>query len=156
MKIYLIAIGTRVPGWVSQGVDEYTRRMPRHLAVELVEVPAVNRTKAADIDRTRREEGSRLLNRLPANSHIVALTEDGTSVSTRRLATELSTWMGTGCDVAFMIGGADGLSTECLDRADRCWSLSALTFPHALVRVIVAEQMFRAWTIISNHPYHRD
>lgn len=155
MKIYLIAIGTRTPEWVSSGFDEYVRRLPRHLPLELVEVPAVNRTRAADSIRAKREEGSRLLNRVPEDSHLVALNETGTTVTTRHLASVLSTWMGSGRDVAMMIGGADGLSKDCLDRADECWSLSALTFPHALVRVIVAEQMFRAWSIISKHPYHR-
>jgi len=155
VKIQLIAIGTRTPGWVSSGFDEYARRLPRHLALELVEVAAVNRNRAADVNRTKREEGSRLLNRVPEDSHLVALTETGTTVTTRCLASVLNTWMGSGRDVAMMIGGADGLSKDCLDRADESWSLSALTFPHALVRVIIAEQMFRAWSIISNHPYHR-
>lgn len=97
-----------------------------------------------------------MLKRVPRGCRLVALTEAGTAVSTKRMASALNEWMGSGRDVAIIIGGADGLSDECLSRADDRWSLSALTFPHALVRVIVAEQLFRAWSIISNHPYHRE
>lgn len=156
MKIHLIAIGTRAPGWVSQGFNEYARRLPRHLALELVEVRAPGRTGAGDPAVAKRDEGSRLLKRVPRGCRLVALTEAGTAVSTKRMASALNEWMGSGRDVAIIIGGADGLSDECLSRADDRWSLSALTFPHALVRVIVAEQLFRAWSIISNHPYHRE
>lgn len=145
-----------MPEWVSRGFDEYARRLPRHMPLELVEVPAVARTKSTDVGKARREEGVRLLGRLSGDSHIVALTEKGTSLSTRRLAAVVGDWMDGGRDAALLIGGADGLSSECIARANECWSLSALTFPHALVRVIVAEQLFRAWSIISNHPYHRD
>lgn len=155
MKVRLIAVGTRMPDWVSRGFNEYAERLPRHLLLELVEVPAVPRTKSTDVARARREEGVRLLNRLKGNSRVVALTEEGSPLSTRRLSVAVSQWMGAGRDASILIGGADGLSNECLDRADECWSLSSLTFPHPLVRVIIAEQLFRAWSILSNHPYHR-
>lgn len=155
MKVRLIAVGTRMPDWVSRGFNEYADRLPRHLLLELVEVPAVPRTKSTDVTRARREEGVRLLNRLKGGSRVVALTEEGSPLSTRRLSVAVSQWMGAGRDASILIGGADGLSNECLDRADECWSLSALTFPHPLVRVIIAEQLFRAWSILSNHPYHR-
>ena len=145
-----------MPDWVSQGFHEYARRLPRHFLLELVEVPAVPRTKSTDVTRARREEGSRLLNRLKGSSRVVALTEEGSPMSTRHLSTAVGEWMGAGRDASILVGGADGLSKECLDRADECWSLSSLTFPHALVRVIIAEQLFRAWSILSNHPYHRD
>lgn len=144
-----------MPDWVSRGFNEYADRLPRHLLLELVEVPAVPRTKSTDVTRARREEGVRLLNRLKGNSRVVALTEEGSSLSTRRLSVVVSQWMGAARDASILIGGADGLSNECLDRADECWSLSALTFPHPLVRVIIAEQLFRACSILSNHPYHR-
>jgi 23S rRNA (pseudouridine1915-N3)-methyltransferase len=155
VKVRLIAVGTRMPDWVSRGFNEYADRLPRHLLLELVEVPAVPRTKSTDVTRARREEGVRLLNRLKGNSRVVALTEEGSSLSTRRLSVVVSQWMGAARDASILIGGADGLSNECLDRADECWSLSALTFPHPLVRVIIAEQLFRACSILSNHPYHR-
>jgi 23S rRNA (pseudouridine1915-N3)-methyltransferase len=156
VRIHLIAIGTRMPGWVSRGFEEYARRLPRHLELKLVEVPAIARARAVDVDRARREEGTRLLNRVPGNSRVVALAETGVPLSSGRLAAAVEDWMGGGRDVALMVGGADGLSNDCIERADECWSLSALTFPHPLVRVILAEQLFRAWSIISNHPYHRD
>lgn len=156
MRIHLIAIGTRMPDWISQGFEEYSRRLPRHLELKLVEVPAIARSRAGDVDRARREEGKKLLNRVPENARVVVLTEAGTTLSTRRLATSVEDWLDGGRDVVFLIGGADGLSADCIDRADERWSLSALTFPHQLVRVIVAEQLFRAWSIISHHPYHRD
>lgn len=156
MRIHLIAIGTRTPDWIAQGFEEYARRLPRHLELNLVEVPAITRHKTGDVERARSEEGRKLLGRVPENCRVLALTGAGTTVSTRRLAASVEDWMDGGRDVVMMIGGADGLSTECIDRADESWSLSALTFPHQLVRVILAEQLFRAWSIISNHPYHRD
>ena len=145
-----------MPGWIAAGFDEYARRMPRHLELKLVEVPAAGRTRAGDVGKAKKEEGARLLDKVPANAHVVSLDESGTLITTRRLAAALGDWMGAGRDAAFLVGGADGLARSCLERADQCWSLSALTFPHALVRVIVAEQLFRAWSILSNHPYHRN
>lgn len=145
----------KMPGWITAGFDEYARRMPRHMELKLVEVPAAGRTRAGDVDRAKKEESARLLDRVPANARVIALDEAGTRLTTRRLAAAMEDWMADGRDAAFLVGGADGLSGACLERADQCWSLSALTFPHALVRVIVAEQLFRAWSIISNHPYHR-
>lgn len=156
MKLYLIAVGTRAPGWISAGFEEYAGRLPRHLEMRLVEVAAAGKTRAGDVDKGRREEGARQLKRVPAGTRIVALDETGATLSTRRLAAILEEWMNEGRDTAFLVGGADGLSEECLDRADERWSLSAMTFPHALVRVILAEQLFRAWSIVSNHPYHRE
>jgi len=133
---------------------EYAGRLPRHCSLQLVEVPAVSR-KYGDIGKIRRAEGKRLLGRIPGDCHVVALSEGGVDVSTKMLADALRGWMELGRDVALLVGGADGMSEECRRRADKCWSLSSLTFPHALVRVIVAEQIFRAWSMISNHPYHR-
>ncbi len=133
---------------------EYAQRLPRHCSLDLVEVPAVSR-KHGNVGKIRREEGRRLLARIPKDCHVVALFEDGIDVSTKMVADALHGWMGSGRDVALLVGGADGMSEECRERADSCWSLSSLTFPHALVRVIVAEQLFRAWSMLSHHPYHR-
>ena len=144
-----------MPDWVTAGFEEYARRLPRHLDLNLIEVPAAGRTRTGDVEKARKQEGARLLHKVPVNSRVVALDEAGARLGTRRIAATVEEWMGGGRDAAFLVGGADGLSTACLDRADECWSLSPLTFPHALVRIILAEQLFRAWSIISNHPYHR-
>lgn len=154
MKIYLIAVGSRTPKWVVQGFDQYACRLPKHCSLELIEVQPVNR-KQGDIDKVRREEAGRILDRIPNGSHVIALAENCKVFTTRVLAEKLSSWIQDGLDIAVLVGGADGLHALCFERADECWSLSDLTFPHALVRVIVAEQFYRAWTILSNHPYHR-
>lgn len=155
MNIYLLAIGARMPAWVTRGFEDYSRRLPRHCALRLIEIPAVNR-KQGNTAKIRRAEGDELLARVPRDCYVVALSEDGGAFSTRQLADSLGEWMRLGRDVALLVGGADGLDPACTARADACWSLSALTFPHALVRVIVAEQIYRAWTILNNHPYHRE
>ena len=112
--------------------------------------------KSGEVSKIRLEEGYRILKKIPRGCEVIALSEEGRSVSTRKLAAELERWLGEGRNIAFLVGGADGLSEECRQQANACWSLSALTFPHALVRVIMAEQLFRAWSIVANHPYHRD
>lgn len=155
MVTYLIAVGARAPAWVDTGFEHYARRLPRQCALELIAVPAVKRGRGG-VDRIRDEEGRRLHQRVPRQCHVVALAEHGKRIDTRQLAAGLSTRMQDGVNLAMLVGGADGLSRDCISRADECWSLSALTFPHALVRVIVAEQLYRAWTILSNHPYHRE
>ena len=154
MNIYLIAVGSRTPKWIEQGFDHYVQRLPRHCQLKLIEVPAVSR-KQGGINEVRGKEGRRVLDRIPKDCYTVALVESGRSLTTQDLAQTLDDWMQHGRDVALVVGGADGLDEMCLARADECWSLSSLTFPHALVRVIVAEQLYRAWTILSNHPYHR-
>ena len=118
MKLHLIAVGTRMPDWVTAGFEEYARRLPRHLDLKLIEVPAAVRTKTGDVDKARKEEGARLLRKVPVNSRVVALDEAGTRLGTRRLAAAVEEWMGDGHDAAFLVGGADGLSTACRDRAD--------------------------------------
>ena len=155
MKIYLVAVGSKAPEWVVQGFNQYAQRLPKHYCLELIEVPAANH-KHGNINRVRQEEARRILKRIPAGSRVIALSEGGKLVATRTLSEKLDRWLQAAVDVAILIGGADGLDPSCMQRADECWSLSRLTFPHALVRVIVAEQIYRAWTISSNHPYHRD
>ena len=137
------------------GFNEYARRLPNHLCLKLIQVQAPGR-KRGSIAQVRREEARRILQRVPPSSRVVALAEHGKTFTTRALAEKMECWMQHGLDLAVLVGGADGLDQMCLDQADECWSLSALTFPHALVRVIVAEQVYRAWTILSKHPYHRD
>lgn len=154
MKLKLIAIGSKPPEWVSAGFHDYVQRMPERDRLTLIEVPAARR-KGWSIDRVREEEGSRLLDRLSGDDHVVALDVAGQTCSTEALAEKLDHWRMQGRDVSFLIGGADGLDPRCLRRADETLSLSALTFPHLLVRVILAEQLYRVWTVLHGHPYHR-
>ena len=144
-----------MPGWVEEGWREYARRMPRELALELREIPLGKRSKNADIARLRKAEGEALVAACGAGCHLVALDGGGAAWSTERLAARLEAWMAGGVDVGFLVGGPDGLDDACLARVDERWSLGPLTFPHPLVRVILAEQLYRAWTITRNHPYHR-
>lgn len=159
MRIRLLSIGRRMPGWVDAGFTEYAKRLPPECALELVEIEPAQRGKAkpsaGDRARIRRDEGERLLKALPPEALAVALDVAGKPWSTEQLADELTAWMASGRDPALLVGGADGLSEACLARAERRWSLSRLTFPHQLVRVILAEQVYRAWSITRGHPYHR-
>ncbi len=155
MRIHLLAVGIRMPNWVKQGYHEYACRMPKECALVLQEIPPAKRVKGMSVKQQIEQEGNRLLTAIPRNSTVVALDLCGHQWSTDKLASNLSSWLQSGRALTVMIGGADGLSKDCLERADYRWSLSALTFPHPLVRVMVAEQLFRAWSIIRNHPYHR-
>jgi 23S rRNA (pseudouridine1915-N3)-methyltransferase len=155
MRIHLIAVGTRMPGWVTQGYLEYARRLPRECRLELTEVSAGKRGKTVNTAAVVAGEGHRLLAAAPERAQLIALDERGTAWDTAALAGRLQDWLQDGRDVALLVGGADGLSPDCLEQADQRWSLSVLTLPHALVRVIVAEQLYRAWTLLTGHPYHR-
>jgi 23S rRNA (pseudouridine1915-N3)-methyltransferase len=155
MKIYLVAVGNRMPQWVDSAYREYATRFPRQCHLQLIEVASQKRTKSSDPSRVRELESSALLSAVPKNCHRVVLERSGRDYSTEQLAQRLQQWMGEGRDVALLIGGPDGLSPACLEQLDDRWSLSALTFAHPLVRVIVAEQLYRAWSIINNLPYHR-
>ena len=156
MKIYLLAIGQRMPAWIEQGYKEYASRLSSTVQIELKEIPAAKRVRNSVIEKIKQDEGKRLLAAVPAGAKIVVLDEHGKSQTTKQLASQLDDWIQMSQDVAILIGGADGLSPECLQRADYKWSLSAFTFPHPLVRIILVEQMYRAWTLLNNHPYHRE
>ncbi|MGI9304840.1 MAG: 23S rRNA (pseudouridine(1915)-N(3))-methyltransferase RlmH [Gammaproteobacteria bacterium] len=153
MRIHLLAVGTRMPVWVDAGFEEYARRMPRECGLILTGIPAVKKTGAQS--QRRDEEGQRLLRAIPKNSKVIVLDGRGAAWTTDQLARHFRDWLQMGRDLSLLVGGADGLAPVCLERADDTWSLSALTFPHQLVRVIVAEQLYRAWSIVNNHPYHR-
>jgi len=155
MQIHLIAVGTRMPAWVEQGYAEFAKRLASECAMRLVEIPPGRRSKGADLDRAVREEGERILKALPKGALVVALDVRGRLWSTQQLSARLKDWMQDGRDLALLVGGPDGLSQECRAVADLAWSLSPLTLPHALVRVLVAEQIYRAWSLLAGHPYHR-
>lgn len=169
MRIQLLSVGRRMPPWIDEGFAEYAKRLPRSCALSLVEIePAIRQrpsgrgrrgpaTQASTAQRERilATEGDRILKAIPPSALATALDVRGQNWSTEALATELERWLASGRDIALLVGGADGLDPRCLTRAERRWSLSALTFPHPLVRVILAEQIYRAWTIIQGHPYHR-
>ena len=155
MRIQLIAVGTKMPAWVTQGVDEYTKRLPPELKWELKELPLGQRGKGADIKRAINTEGQQMLAAIGQYDHVVALDVKGKPWSTEQLSRELLDWQREGDNISLLVGGPDGLAKECLQRANKKWSLSPLTLPHPLVRIVLAEQLYRAWTINSNHPYHR-
>jgi 23S rRNA (pseudouridine1915-N3)-methyltransferase len=155
MRIHLLTVGQRVPGWVGQGYEDFARRLPPECRLLLTEVAAPRRSKGAEVARLRALEGERLLAALPRGACTVALDVRGAAWDTAQLAARLADWMQAGRDVALLVGGPDGLAPACLQRADAVWSLSALTLPHALVRIVVAEQIYRAWTVYKGHPYHR-
>jgi 23S rRNA (pseudouridine1915-N3)-methyltransferase len=155
MKIHLIAVGTKMPAWVEQGYQEYAKRLPDECRLQLIEIPAPKRSKSTDLARVVAEEGEKILAKVPAGAHRVVLDERGRSLDTPALSRRLAAWMQQGGDVAVLIGGPDGLSAACKSAADETWSLSALTLPHPLVRVVAAEALYRAWSLLRNHPYHR-
>jgi len=156
MRIGIITIGTRMPPWICQGVEEYSKRMPRELRVEWKELPLARRGKDASPAQLCEKEGEQILRAIPAGDHVIALDVKGKSLSTGQLARHLSDWQMSGDNYSLLIGGPDGLSPACLERAEQRWSLSDLTLPHPLVRILLAEQLYRAWTITVNHPYHRE
>lgn len=155
MKIELVAVGTRMPAWVSTGFAEYARRMPPECALRLVEVPAAKRGKSPDHERILGQESRSLLARVPDNRPAVALDVAGRPWDTPALARQLERWLQSGTDMTLLVGGPDGLGAECKARAGQSWSLSPLTLPHPLVRIVAAEALYRAWSVLANHPYHR-
>ena len=156
MRIHLVAIGHRRAGWERDGYREYARRMPPELPIELREVPASKVSKRDSTQRRIEDEGRRLVAATPNGARVVVLDERGAAWTTRELARRIERWMRDGRDLALLVGGADGLAPECIEAAEHCWSLSPLTLPHGLARIVVAEQLYRASTILRRHPYHRE
>jgi 23S rRNA (pseudouridine1915-N3)-methyltransferase len=155
MKIRLIAVGTKMPAWVEDGYSDYAKRLSSDVTLELIEIPAGKRGKNADIARITEKEGEAMLAAIPAGDHVVALDVLGRSFGTADLAATLEGWLPQGRHISLLIGGPEGLASAALARAAEKWSLSKLTLPHPLVRVLVAEQIYRAWTLLKGHPYHR-
>lgn len=157
MKLHIIAVGQRMPAWIADGFLEYAKRMPREMPLLLKELkPAPRSASAGDLPRWLETEAERIDDALPEGALRVVLDERGRSFPTRGLVGHLERWRGEGRDVAFIIGGADGLADGIRKGADLLWSLSPLTLPHGLVRVILAEQLYRAASLLTGHPYHRD
>lgn len=156
MRISIIAVGTRMPAWVDAGVQEYGKRMPRELKLQWREIPLARRGRDNNSEKLRAREGEQMLRAVPAGDQLIALDVRGKRLSTEQLAARLGDWQMSGDSYSLLIGGPDGLSEEVLRRARQRWSLSDLTLPHPLVRILLAEQLYRAWTITVNHPYHRE
>ncbi len=155
MRIRIIAVGTKMPDWVEQGYAEYAKRMPRECVVEMVELPLAQRTKNTDIAKAMEKEGESMLAMIGKGEQVIVLDVKGKSWSTEQLAENMASWKMSGSNYCLLIGGPDGLAPACLEMASAKWSLSALTLPHPLVRILVIEQLYRACTILQNHPYHK-
>ncbi len=155
MRLSVICVGGKMPAWVNAGVDEYGKRLPRELRLVWQEIPLARRGRDSQPEALRQAEGEQILKAIPAGDRVIALDVRGKHWCTEDLAQQLSDWQMSGDNYSLLIGGPDGLSRDCLARAERRWSLSALTLPHPLVRIVLAEQLYRAWTITVNHPYHR-
>ena len=155
MKIQLISVGTKMPDWVEAGVAEYRKRLPRDFELLVTEIPLAPRGKGLDIAKAMAKEGEACLRAVGKGDYVVALDVRGKALGTEQLAEQLRQLRDGGRNVSLLVGGPDGLAPDCLAAADARWSLSLLTFPHPIVRVILAEQLYRSWSILANHPYHR-
>ncbi|MBT8132526.1 MAG: 23S rRNA (pseudouridine(1915)-N(3))-methyltransferase RlmH [Gammaproteobacteria bacterium] len=155
MQLRVIAVGTRMPAWVTEGWQQYAGRMPKTCPLLLLEIPLTHRSGAVSTDVARDQEGEKILRAIKPGHRVVALEVLGKLGDTDALATRFSKWRGDSNNVDFVIGGPDGLAPAVLERADENWSLSPLTLPHGMTRIVVAEQLYRAWTISQGHPYHR-
>ncbi len=155
MKLNILAVGTKMPGWVEDGFGEYQKRLPREWNLRCTEIAVAKRGKTSSIEQLKKLEGEQILAQVSKSTHLVALDVLGKPMSTPQLSERMAQWQMNGKDVCILIGGPDGLSSKCLDRADESISLSKLTLPHPLVRIVLAEQLYRAWTILQNHPYHK-
>ena len=155
MKLRLLAVGNKMPAWVEQGYQEYARRMPADCSLELIEISPGHRSKNASIEKAMQQEAEALRKAIRPQDHVVALAVEGKPWSTEQLSRELEGWRMQGGDVALLIGGPDGMTPDIMSLARQRWSLSNLTLPHPLVRVLMAEQLYRAWTILQGHPYHK-
>ncbi len=155
MKLTLLAVGTKMPAWVTEGFQEYAKRMPRECQLILQEIAPAKRGKTGHAAQWIEDEADRLLQAIPDNHYVIALEVTGKSWTTEALSQQMTNWLSDGRDVTLLVGGPDGLAQRCRQKADQLWSLSPLTLPHPIVRVVLAEQLYRAWTVLQNHPYHR-
>jgi 23S rRNA (pseudouridine1915-N3)-methyltransferase len=156
MKLIIVSVGHKMPGWITAGFNEYAKRMPREALISLLEIKPEPRTTGKTTMQIMEAEAQRILSALPQNCLRIALDERGMQPTTKQLSAQMQDWMREGRDVAFIIGGADGLHESVKQSAQQLLALSALTLPHAVVRVLLAEQLYRAHSLIHNHPYHRE
>ena len=156
MKLFVIAVGNKMPDWINMGFHEYAKRMPREAKIELVEIKPGPRTTGKSVPQIMEAEAQRILAALPQGALRIALDEHGAHLTTKQLAQQMQGWMRGGCDAAFIIGGADGLHESVKNNAQQLLALSPMTLPHGLVRVLLAEQLYRAHSLLHNHPYHRE
>jgi len=155
VKARLIAVGERAPDWVAAGYADYAKRLSHWLPIELVEIAPGLRGKHRDAARATADEGSRVIAALPKSAHVVALDGGGKMYSSEQLAQRMEHWRQQGRDLAFLIGGPEGHAPDVIASAHETWSLGPLTLPHMIVRLVVAEQLYRAMSLLTNHPYHR-
>lgn len=155
MKIRLLTITHKIPSWIQEGYEDYAKRLPPTCALELIEIAAEKRTPHADLKRLTQREGEKMLAAIKPHHRIIALHVQGTLWSTEDLVEQLTHWQQDGRHIDLLVGGPEGLAASCLQKAEQRWSLSPLTFPHILVRLIIAEQIYRAWSVLNQHPYHR-
>ena len=155
MHINIIAVGKRMPDWIDKAYNEYYKRIPKQIEINLTEITPANRNQKNSIEHYKQEEETRILEKLDPDSFCILLDETGAMLNSIELADKLKNWMDDQQNISLLIGGPDGVSKKIKQQARTIWSLSALTLPHALVRVLLIEQIYRAWTITNNHPYHR-
>ena len=156
MQITIVAVGARLPTWINQGVAEYSKRFPPEISVHLAEIMPARRNKSATTEKILKQEADRIGSAIPKDSHIIVLDERGKPQRTVALAKKMESWMQDGKNIALVIGGADGIHDDIKTRANERLSLSDFTLPHGLARVLLMEQLYRAWTVIKKHPYHRE
>ena len=155
MHIRLIAVGDRQPSWVDSAFENYVQRLPKQWQFRIDVVATASRAKNSSADSAKHAEGQKVLAKIKSPECVVVLDERGKQYSSEELSASLDNWQRDGRDLTFVIGGPDGVSEDCMNRADLRWSLSRLTLPHGLARVFFAEQLYRAWTLSTGHPYHR-
>ena len=156
MKLFILAVGNKMPEWITRGFLEYTKRMPREATIALVEIKPEPRTTGKSVAQIMESEAQRIEAALPKEVTRIVLDERGTPWTTKQMSQKMQDWLGGGRDVAFIIGGADGLHESVRSGAHQLLALSALTLPHGMVRIILAEQLYRAYSLLHNHPYHRE
>jgi 23S rRNA (pseudouridine1915-N3)-methyltransferase len=155
MQLIVAAVGHKMPAWIEAGFQEYAKRMPPECRLVLKEIKPIERSSGKNAETVMAQERTRIEAALPKGGHVIALDEHGAHMTTVQLSQQLSIWQQHGGDVSFVIGGADGLDADFKKNADMLLRLSNMTLPHGMVRVILAEQLYRAWSILRNHPYHR-
>ncbi len=155
MNIEVLAAGTKPPDWIATGIADYQKRLPRDWQFSFKDIPVSKRHKGEPVARAIQAEGEKMLAAMSSDSIVVSMDRGGQNWSTEQLAQNLDQWQQEASKIQILIGGPDGLAQECLAAANRSWSLSKLTFPHFLVRILLAEQVYRAWSVLNNHPYHK-